>query len=235
MPAKEVDRSRARSPLEEERLKVLVVASGDVEAADADQLADADLVIAADAGAATLERLGRRPDRLVGDLDSVDPALVERLEGDGVPIERHPHDKDASDTELAVAAAVAAGATEVVVIGALGGARIDHALANVLLLVQASLAGRRVQLVRGRTTVRAVRDGETLELAAPQGTIVSLLPVGDADGVTAGGMRWPLERAQLAVGRTRGLSNVIFEPPASVSVERGALLVVESPPERSIP
>nr|MBA3586790.1 thiamine diphosphokinase [Chloroflexota bacterium] len=91
-------------------MKVVVVASGEIDASDATWLDDADLVIAADGGAGSLDRLGVRPNLLVGDLDSIDLLLLDRLEAGGTRVERHPIDKEASDTELAVAAAFDAGA-----------------------------------------------------------------------------------------------------------------------------
>jgi thiamine pyrophosphokinase len=210
-------------------MRIVVVASGELHPADASRLEGAEAVIAADGGAASLDRLGRRPDLLVGDLDSADPALVARLEADGVRVARHPADKDASDTELAIERAIAVGATEVVVLGAIGGERLDHELANLLLLADPALAGRDVRLVRGPTTVRVVRAGERLPLEGARGDVVTLLPIGgDASGVTTDGLRWALEAASLAMGRSRGLSNEVVGHPASVSVERGTLLVVET-------
>ncbi len=210
-------------------MKVVVVASGDLDGGDASLLDGADLIVAADGGAAALDRLGRRAGLLVGDLDSVDAALVERLAASGTRVERQPADKDASDTELALEAAVRAGATEIVLLGATGGTRLDHELANLLLLAEPGLAGRDVRIVHGTTTVRVVRGGETLELAATIGDLVSLLPIGgDAAGVGTRGLRWALEGATLRIGRSRGLSNEVTETPASVRLERGTLLVVHT-------
>src|SRR5688572_13072696 len=121
-------------------MKAVVVASGELVATDVAWLDAADTVIAADGGAGALDRIGRRPDLLVGDIDSVDPALVEWLASGGMPIERHPADKEASDTELAVTAALDAGASEIVILGAVGGDRLDHELANLLLLADPALA-----------------------------------------------------------------------------------------------
>ena len=208
-------------------MRFTVVASGDLADGDERWLDDA-TVIAADAGAASLDRLGRTPDRLVGDLDSIPGELVARLAAAGVAIDRHPADKDASDTELAVEAAVAAGATRIVVLGATGGPRLDHELANVLLLADPALGDRDVRIVHGPTTVRVLRGGGRLELEATAGDLVTLLPVGgDATGVRIDGVRWPLADATLRLGRSRGLSNEVAEPPASVSLEHGTLLVVE--------
>ncbi len=210
-------------------MKVVVVASGEIDASDATWLDDADQVIAADGGAGSLDRLGVRPDLLVGDLDSIDLLLLDRLEAGGTRVERHPIDKEASDTELAVAAAFDAGASAVVVLGAMGGARIDHEIANLLLLADASLAGRDIRVVRGGTQVRPLHAGGRIRLAGGVGDLVTLLPVGGAvGGVTTEGLRWPLVAATLEMGRSRGLSNEVIAAPASVHISNGTLLVIET-------
>jgi thiamine pyrophosphokinase len=247
MPAKEVEARAAAHPIgpswaagapfvvsradargAEGTMRAVIVAAGDLHATDGRWLDGADLVVAADGGATSLDRLGRQPDRLVGDLDSVDPALVERLERAGTRVERHPVDKDASDAELALETALAAGATELVVLGAIGGERLDHELANLLLLTDASLAGLDLRAVRGPTTIRAVHAGQQVTLDGRPGDLVTLLPIGgDASGVTTRGLRWELADATLRAGRTRGLSNEAVGRAPSVSVGLGTLLVVE--------
>lgn len=217
-------------------MKIVVVASGELVASDAAWLEGAELAIAADGGAGSLDRLGRRPDLLVGDLDSIDASLAERLEAAGTRVERHPIDKEASDTELAVGAAFGAGATAVVVLGAMGGERLDHELANLLLLADPALAGRDLRAVRGRTSVRALHAGRQLVLTGSPGDLVTLLPVGgEAGGVTTEGLRWALEAATLRMGRSRGLSNEVIGAPASVWISEGTLLVVETALRGEIP
>src|SRR4029079_4238031 len=101
-----------------------------------------ELVIAADGGAKHATSLGLRLDRWVGDGDSIDPGDLAALAAAWVPVDRVAREKDASDTELAVLAAIEAGAGERTAIGGLGGVRIDHALTNVALLEHPALAGR---------------------------------------------------------------------------------------------
>lgn len=210
-------------------MKVVVVAAGDLARGDERLLDGAGLVVAADGGAMALAALGRQPDLLVGDLDSVPSELAERLAAEGTAVERHPADKEASDAELAVEAALAAGATEIVLLGATGGARLDHELATLLLLADPALADRDIRVVHGATTIRAVHGGGSLRLGGAIGDLVTLLPVGgDAIGVSSTGLRWTLDRATLRLGRSRGLSNEVVAPDASVSLERGTLLLVET-------
>ena len=214
-------------------LKAVVVASGDPLPVDARWLDEADLVVAADGGAAWLASIGRRPDALVGDLDSVDPGLVRRLEADGVEVERHPVDKDSSDCELALAYVLRQGADRIVLLGAIGGERLDHELANVLLLAAPrSARDHELRIVRGSTSLRGLHPGQPLSIKAPRGSLVSLLPVGgDADGVATRGLRYPLRDEPLPMGSTRGLSNVVVTQPASVLLRAGTLLVIETGPE----
>ncbi len=215
-------------------MQAMVVAAGDPDPRDAALLDSADLLIAVDRGAVWLSDLQRRPDLLVGDLDSVPGGLVAGLRSAGVEIDRHPADKDASDTELAIHRAVAMGATRVTLLGALGGQRLDHELANLLLLADPGWRGRLADLriVRGGTTARALHGGATLALEGVIGTTVTLLPVGgDVSGVRTTGLRFPLDGEALGLGRTRGLSNRIVAIPASVSLERGTLIVIEQKPE----
>jgi thiamine pyrophosphokinase len=209
-------------------VKAIVVAGGDAAPEDAVQLTGADVVIAADSGAAWLDAVGRQPDLLIGDMDSIPPDLLERLEARGVAMESHPPDKEASDAELAVARAVEMGATEIVILGGFGGQRLDHELANLLLLTE-RWNGAELRLARGATTVRAIRGGGRLDLEGSADDLVTLLPLaGDATGVRTFGLRFRLDGGTLHLGRSRGLSNLIEQAPASVSLEAGVLLVIET-------
>jgi thiamine pyrophosphokinase len=212
----------------------VVVAGGEAVAADARLLRDADLVVAADGGAAFLHEAGTRPDLLVGDLDSADPQLVRRLVAEGVTVERHPAAKDATDAELAIDRAIAAGARRVTVIGALAGERLDHELANLLLLADPVWGAELedLRMVRGGTLARAVHGPGEVALEGREGDTVSLLPVGgDAHGVRTSGLAYPLEGETLGLGRSRGISNVVLRAPASVALEAGVLLVIETAKE----
>lgn len=192
-------------------------------------------VVAADGGAAGAAALGLTVDLLVGDLDSVEATRLEELRAAGVPVEAWPRDKDASDTELALRAALHRRPSRVVILGAAGGGRLDHALANVALLGLAELAGREVAILDGTTRMRLVTGPASVALEGRVGDIVSLLPVGAAvQGVRTVGLAFQLADETLPVGSTRGLSNVRTATRAHVRVGAGRLLVIEVVPQQDV-
>jgi thiamine pyrophosphokinase len=186
------------------------------------------LVVAADGGAYGAAQLGLRVDELVGDLDSIAADDLAALETSGVRIEAWPRDKDASDSELAMHAALRHRPGRIVILGALGGPRPDHALANVGLLGLAELAGSDVVLLDGVSRIRLVRGPADMTLAGRVGDLVSLLPTdGDVASVRTDGLAYPLADEPLLAGSTRGLSNVRTSTTARVRVASGRLLVIE--------
>ncbi|HEX2323871.1 MAG TPA: thiamine diphosphokinase [Chloroflexota bacterium] len=192
------------------------------------------LVIAADGGAAAAWALGRAPDVVVGDLDSLDPRTRAALAGAGSAFEIAPREKDETDLELALRAAVRRGATTIEILGALGGPRFDHALANVLALALPFLGPRRVAILDPQHEVRLLRGPAALTLSGAPGDLVSLIPLSEtADGIDTAGLRYPLRDGTLLLGPTRGVSNELSGPQATVRLRSGLLLVVQRPAEQA--
>ncbi len=184
-------------------------------------------VVAADSGASVAELLGLVVHEVVGDLDSLSPAEVQRLVELGASLEAHEPDKDATDLELALTVAMRHDPTHIIVLGGLGG-RPDHELANLLLLSSEAMAGVDVALRSGRCTVCVIRPGRRTTLSGSRGEVVSLMAVsGPARGVTTTGLRWPLVDAELTVGTTLGISNELLGPQASVTCNQGVVLAVQ--------
>ena len=186
-------------------------------------------VIAADGGARHAPALGLAIGRWVGDGDSLGEAGIDELVAQGVPIDRAQVDKDESDTELAVRAALDGRPAAIAILGALGGPRLDHALANLALLALPELRGIDVRLISVDARVRLIYPG-SVELDGHVDDLVTLLPVGnDAVAVTTAGLAYPLKGETLYLGRSRGLSNRRTAVPAVVQLTAGRLLVVETP------
>lgn len=214
----------------------IVGASPEATPPVADRPVAGDLIIAADGGAERCRRWGWRAAYVIGDLDSLSPAEADRAHADGAVFVTAPVRKDETDMELALQHAVTAGAGEIVIVGAARGGRMDHAVANILLLARADLAVHQVTIIEGRQTLRLIRPGRQVTVCGRPGDIVSLIPVGgDATGVDTAGLEWPLVGESLRFGTARGVSNVLVEPCACVKIDGGLLLLVHIPQDHFQP
>ena len=187
--------------------------------------ATADYIIAADGGAQSLAAAGIVPHLLIGDLDSLSTSHVDWLIAQGVEVQRYAREKDETDLELALLAAVARNASHIDLFCVLGG-RWDHTVATIAMLCLPMLIGRTVRIFADGQTLAIVRDHIVLD--GPITLTVSLLPLTPTvDGITTTGLAYPLAHATLYFERSRGVSNVVTHMPASVQVQSGILLVVQ--------
>ena len=189
-------------------------------------LAGAELIIAADSGAACLMRMGIRPHILAGDFDSIPPPDLELLVASGIETHRFPIEKDMTDSELAVELALERGCDAVVLLGAVG-TRLDHSLSNIYLLKKLLQRGVKGMLADEYNEVYLTNSSITVE--KEEGFMLSLLPFTDrVEGVTTRGLYYPLKDAVLETGSSLGISNEFAQASATVTVSGGLLLVIKS-------
>lgn len=184
---------------------------------------DGDLIIAADSGYLGAQKLGIRPDILLGDFDSLGdvktPDSVKRLQV--------PSEKDFTDTQLAVDTAIKNGATEIVIIGGLDG-RLDHTLSNLAILEQLSKKKIYAHITNGFNRVRYIESTSTL-IAKSGFKYLSLLCLSQkAKGVSIEGCKYPLTNAKLSRDFQYAVSNEITGNCALISVRKGGIYIIES-------
>ncbi len=189
------------------------------------------LIISADSGLDHALACGIKLDQLhlvIGDLDSVTTTSLSAARSAGVEIVQAPHNKDKSDLELALDAALARDITHALVVGGAGD-RTDHWLENLLLLGHERYRSLAVAMVSQSSFMSVVSD-ETSIVGQP-GDLVSLLPIaGPARGVSTDGLEYPLVEEDLEPGTSRGLSNTFTAPSATIRVSSGTLLVIQPSP-----
>jgi thiamine pyrophosphokinase len=98
-------------------------------------------------------------------------------------------------------------------------------LGNLALLALPALASVPTRIVDGDQTIWLMRGG--LTVPGQPGDTLSLIPFGgDALGVTVGGVRWPLDEADLPLGPSLSISNRMTAASADIRVRSGLVLVV---------
>lgn len=207
----------------------IIFAGGTIQEGSAVEqtLAKGGLIIAADSGAqAALER-ALVPAFVVGDFDSLNDETRKRLEQLGSQFVSVLAEKDETDTELAVLTALEQGADSITLLGALGGSRFDHSIANILLLAEFETTS--IELVDGDSRGWLLRGPGEIEIKGKKGDLLSLFPLtGSARGVETAELYYPLRREVLRFGRPRGISNVLLGRRARVALDEGLLLIIHT-------
>lgn len=164
--------------------------------------------IAADSGMMHAAGLGIVPELWVGDFDSAGSELVFQYRE--IPRETFPAAKDATDGSIAVAEALRRGATEIILVGGLGG-QTDHTVGLLGQALQLARSGVSCLLSSGEEEAHPLIPGE-LTLDLPAGSRLSLVPYCDFEGLDLDGVHWPLSQRDVPLGSTLTLSNVATGP-----------------------
>ena len=212
--------------------KVLLVSGGEIEDAFALQYIKAQSfshVIAIDSGMEFLYRHGLKPDVIVGDFDSAEASVLEKYrQMPGIEWRKFQPKKDDTDTEIAVLTALEQGAEELHILGALG-SRIDHSLANIRLLGFCMEKGVDAYLVDAQNRISMMNQPLEMEKDNQYGKYISLIPfMGDVEGLTLRGFAYPLTDYTMGGYSSIGISNEITEKKATITMEKGTLLLIES-------
>jgi thiamine pyrophosphokinase len=182
-------------------------------------------VIAADAGISHARTLRLTPELWVGDFDSVPADLPDELAA--VPRQVFPAEKDKTDGELAIAAALERGATSLVLAGAFGGRRIDHAFLHLALSLRLAEGGTDVLLTSGAQEGIPLLPGKA-GFDYADGTLFSILDFSDLSGLTVTGAKWPLNHVEVAFGSSLTLSNEV-KGRLEIALDSGRALLLAHP------
>ena len=185
-----------------------------------------DLVIAADAGYLTAQKMGVTPDILLGDFDT----LGEENIPDGIECLRVPAEKNDTDTQLAVEVAIERGAGEIVIVGGLSG-RLDHTLSSLAILEDLwERKNDRIYaiLTDGKNRVRFIRNSGVI-LPRSQYRYFSLIAADElVKGVTLEGCKYSLKNGRISRRHQWAVSNEIVGNCALIEIKRGGVWVIES-------
>ena len=177
----------------------------------------ADLIVAADGGVNKALDSDISPDLIIGDMDSVLEKSKNTLQKSKFLADKNPQK---TDLEKTIEFCLAEGATSIDILCANGG-RVDHALANLSILVRFG-KNARIRIIDDLFETELITD--EIQLKEPIGTIVSLVSIGSCQGVTTTGLRWNLNEASFEFS-TQGIHNEIASDIATIKVETGNMLL----------
>ena len=179
-----------------------------------------DFNIFCDSGLRHEEELKLKPDLIVGDFDSYKNPDTD-IETIVLPCE-----KDDTDTVYAVKEALKRGFDEVLLIGVVG-ARLDHTLGNVSILLMLDSAGKKAKIVDDYSEMEIVSDKPVF--IDDSFLYFSLLNIsGLARGIDIENAKYPLKNAEITCEYQYGISNEVLPGKlAKVSLKEGRLLLIK--------
>ncbi len=202
-------------------MRAVIFAGGSIREYDyiKSYLKDDDLIIAADSGFDHVLRLGITPDVFVGDMDSVKSEVVAK---EIIKLEVM---KDETDTEAAAMLAMDRGAKDILLLAATG-TRLDHTLANILLLKKLYDNGVTATIVDEKNEIHFFKN--KIKLFGNKDETVSVIPLSQMKGVTTSGLLYKLTDGELEYASSRGVSNVMTGNSCTITAAEGEALVIKS-------
>ena len=183
-------------------------------------LQEDNFIVFCDSGLKYLQKLQLKPSLIVGDFDSHDNPHLD------VETIMLPCEKDDTDTVFAVKEALKRGFDDFLLIGVIG-ARLDHTLGNVSILLMLDKAGKKGKIIDDYSEMEIVSN----ETAYVDNSFAyfSLLNIsGTAKGITIENAKYPLVNAEITSEYQYGISNEVFRGRlATIFINEGNLLLIK--------
>lgn len=207
--------------------RVVIVCNGSLYDAVTHEISSDDYVIGVDRAAYWLLTHGVTPQLAIGDFDSASRAELAHIQSSVSDTRVYTPEKDFTDTELAVQAAIERHPKEMVILGGWG-TRMDHTLAT-LSLLEHGLRHEVPMSCRNETNhIQLISTGRTIVKKRGGFPYISLLPYTATISVSLRGLKYPLRHATIRRGQTVGISNEFVSDHATVTMHAGKALLISS-------
>lgn len=211
--------------------KILIITGGYVDEEFVKSLLlqeEYSIIIAADRGLLTVDRLKLEPDYILGDFDSVPRGVLLKYKDKAIPIETFPTMKDKTDTHIAFEKALELNPSLVDLVGATG-TRLDHTLSNMDLLMLALDKGVCARILDFNNKIYLKRKSFIVNKRDQHGDFISLLSFSlQVKGLRLEGFKYPLDGITLKAGSSLGVSNELISEEGRVEFDEGILAVFET-------
>ena len=192
---------------------------------------ESDYVIAANGGSKHAKSFGLIPDVIIGDLDSISKKDYLFFLNNGSDFKKYSPIKDKTDIHLAFEHAIECGFKEILLLCVFGD-RLDHMLANIFLLMRVVEADINVKIVDEFHEIILICKLGRIE--GNIGDIVSLIPLTPTvSGIKLSGLKFAPKKGRLKMTQTLGISNVLTKKLATITINKGKLLLIKTNSSRS--
>ncbi|HAJ96042.1 MAG TPA: thiamine diphosphokinase, partial [Actinobacteria bacterium] len=184
------------------------------------------LIVSADGGVSNTLELGLMPDIIIGDMDSIDRDIKKKKIKELLNTKYicASHDKDESDSRLAVEHAVEMGIKKIIITGALGD-RMDHSFANMMLLASPALDGIDIKIITDDSEIFVINKSCTVD--SEPGKLISIFSLSPYTYfIKTKGLKYGLKNEKLDFSPVKGLSNVFTAAEAEIDIKEGQLLII---------
>lgn len=212
--------------------RCVIISGGSIDdafALEQMQMIQPEFIIGVDSGLKFLYRNQIMPTHIVGDFDSVDPAVITFYKNETqVPTREFNPVKDASDTEIALKLAIELGAGQVWIIGGTG-TRLDHVMANMQMMKFALDAGVKAYILDKHNRISLVEREIVLNKADAYGPYFSVFPLGGCvERFCIEGAKYPLKNHTLSPYNSLCVSNQFLEEQVRIKFSEGIIILMET-------
>lgn len=189
-------------------------------------LSKMDYIICADGGANNLNKLGIKPDLIVGDLDSIDETTLKFFKEENIEFLKFPKAKNSTDSELCVDIAIDKKPKEIYMFG-FTGTRLDHTLANINLLKKINNNNIIGFIIDDNNKITISNKDIKINYESEY-KYISFISLKESSIITLKGFKYPLKDYILKQDSTICVSNEFDDEKAQIDLKDGLILIIKS-------
>lgn len=184
-------------------------------------------IVAVDGGYSCIRKQKLKCGLVIGDLDSIAKSDISAIRKSGIELLRFPKDKDYTDTELAIKEMIKRGFGKIILIGVIG-KRIDHTLANILLLEKYSDSKAEIKIIDNNNEIAILKNCKKAVGKSKKYKYISFISLTDFSTLSLTGFKYNLKNKKIRRGDTLCVSNEQKGAKAEVTVHKGKILMIRS-------
>tara|TARA_Y100000768_G_scaffold305554_1_gene239494 strand:+ start:357 stop:971 length:615 start_codon:yes stop_codon:yes gene_type:complete len=182
---------------------------------------DFEEIIGVDNGTAHLFNKSLIPSKVLGDLDSITPALLEKVKKLSIDLIRYESNKDKTDFEISLESINEPNEKNIFLIGGEEG-EIDHLFSIFSLITNFEYASNITWFYMDKTIIFQ----NNLSISLNKGTGFSIVPITNLKSLNVSGAKWNLIKENINAGSSRTLRNESADSQVSISCSEGLFCLI---------